>query len=98
MRDRLAIALRVSSAVLILCGYGALASVTAYPPFIMGIPILALALMPFGEHLDARHSAYRIITNALTIAFGCFLPLLFMLLGLLNTVIALVIYIQVYVL
>jgi len=93
MRDRLNLALHVATACLVLCGFASLTSIRGYPTFILLLPILTLLFMPIGERLDHRFPGYRIISNAITIAFGCFLPLMFLSLGLLYSVIGLIFFI-----
>lgn len=96
MRSRVSTALRLSTAVLILAGYLALATVHAYGPMILAIPAAILPLAPLGEACDRRFSAYRVITRAAAIIYGCFIPLTVLILGLMNAVIALIVFIQIY--
>lgn len=93
MRNRLSVALHISTGFMVFFGFASLTSVRGYPSTLLLLPLITLLIMPFGERLDLRYPGYRIITNALTIAFGCFLPLLFLSLGLLYSVIGLVFFI-----
>lgn len=95
MRDRLTISLRLSSMAVILSGYLALAAVREYGNAILIIPISFLVLGPVGVWLDKSYSAYRVLMRAALIAYGCFIALTVLQLGLLNAVIMLVIVLQV---
>lgn len=88
--------LRVSSSVLVLSGYLALTTVRGYPALLLILPIVLVALAPLAERIDARYKMYRNLTFALTVAFGCFIPLMWFSLGILNGVITLTIFIQAY--
>lgn len=94
MHKRVLWALYISSAALVLSGYLALASVREYGVVVLLAPITIAILWPLGEYLDARFPAYRIITKALVIAYLCFIPLTLFVFGLLNAVVALVIFVQ----
>lgn len=96
MASRVHTWLRVSSSVLVLSGYMALTTVRGYPAAILLLPFLLIAIAPLAERIDARHKMYRNITFALTVAFGCFIPLMWFSLGILNGVITLTIFIQAY--
>jgi len=86
--------LRVSSSLVLLSGYLALASVRGYPALLVALPLAAIALTPYCEQWDAGNKKYRTLTTALTIIYACFLPFSFYLLGGLNGVVALVMFIQ----
>jgi len=88
--------LRRSTSVFVLAGYLALAAVPQIGPAILLIPILAISCWRLGEQLDAKHTAYGVLSRAITIAYFCFLPLSLAKLDLLPTVVMLVIYIQCY--
>lgn len=94
MHKRVIWALRISSAALVLSGYLALASVREYGVVVLLAPLTIALLWPLGEYLDTRFPAYRVITKALAIAYLCFIPLTLFVFGLLNAVIALVIFVQ----
>lgn len=89
-------ALRASSGLLFLAGYMALASVQGMGAALLIAAVVVLALSPFAERLDRASQGYRLITRAITVVYFCLLPLSWLNLGLLNAVIALVIYIQFY--
>lgn len=94
MYDRVRIALKLSTCALVFAGYMALASVREYGGGLLIIPCILCLGMPVGERLDRRSALYRIFTKAVSILYFCFIPLSIIALGLLDGVIALVIYIQ----
>lgn len=94
MYDRVRTALKLSTCGLIFAGYMALASVRGYGSAMLLIPVLICLAMPIGEWLDRRFAPYRVLTRATSILYFCFIPLSVIVLGLLDGVIALVIYIQ----
>ncbi len=94
MYDRVRIALKLATCALIFAGYMALASVRGYGSAVLIIPVLICLAMPIGEWLDRRFALYRVLTKAISIMYFCFIPLSVIALGLLDGVIALVIYIQ----
>lgn len=96
MPDRVLAWLRVSTATLVFSGYLALTTVRGYSTMLLLIPAILIALAPLAERIDARYPIYRSATRAITIAFGCFIPLLWYSLGMLDGVIALTIFIQAY--
>lgn len=98
MHKRIEIALRVSSACLVLAGYLALASVPEYGILLMAIPLLAILFGPLGEWLDSHAAAYRWLSKGLL--FVCLIVIPFAVAGmpLLHAVIALIIFVQVYIL
>jgi len=83
-------------ALLFFSGYLALATVREYGTGLLLLPALVLLLTPLCERLDAASAGYRAITKAISYVYGCFIPLSLFMLGLLNGVVALVIFIQVY--
>ncbi len=88
--------LRVSACALAFLGYAALGTTSRYGPAMMLVPVIAIALMPLGEWLDARSGGYRAISGALSVALVAALPVVFNIVNLLDAVTFLVIYIQVY--
>ncbi|MBW7864158.1 MAG: DUF3488 domain-containing protein [Candidatus Hydrogenedentes bacterium] len=98
MRDRLSLLVRLSSYAVILFGYLSLASVRGYGVVMLAPPLLFFLLAPVGERLEAHHAWYRNLKLAACITYGCFIPLSVIQLGLMNAVIALVIFIQGYLL
>jgi hypothetical protein len=98
MLDQPGLALRISTALLVLSGYFALASVRGYSALILVPPIIAILCGPFGERLDAASPLYRRLSLGISIACFLALPVLGVSLGLLATVLLLVVYIQLYLL
>ncbi len=96
MRDRAAIALRVSSGALVLAGYLAMAALDDYGPGILAIPLVFLALTPLGEWLERRFKAYRVLSTATLILCLCSIPLALLVFGLLGAVVTLVMFVQAY--
>ncbi|HEO71688.1 MAG TPA: DUF3488 domain-containing protein, partial [Candidatus Hydrogenedentes bacterium] len=97
MRNGTTIALRIASAVLVFSGYLALASTHEFGPAMLMIPLLFLPLAPLGEWLDGRYPVYRKITGVCSLmCFGLVLAAPSLNFRLLESVIALVVYIQVY--
>ncbi len=96
MLKRLNFALRLSTAALVLSGYMAMASLYAYGPAILTFPLLLFLLNPLGEYLDRHFAAYRTLANAAAVAYLCFIPFTVLVFGLLNAVVALVVFIQAY--
>jgi len=88
--------LRWSTAALVLSGYFALASVPHLGPLVLLLPLIAIALSSVGERLHTTYPIYGVITRALTIAYLCFLPLSVLTLSILNAVMLLVAFIQIY--
>jgi protein-glutamine gamma-glutamyltransferase len=87
-------AMRFSSALLVLAGYMALAATEAHSAAIILIPVILLAFTPGAEWLDGRTKVYRYLMLGVTLLFGLCLPLLVRVLGLLEAVVVLVVFIQ----
>lgn len=87
-------ALAASTGLLFLAGYMALASVQSYGTPLLVAAVIVLALSPLGERLDRAAPGYRMITKAVAVAYFCFIPVSVFAFGLLNGVIALIIFIQ----
>jgi transglutaminase-like putative cysteine protease len=94
MRNRVNIALRVSTAGLVMSGYLALASVREYGAAALLVPAVLLIAGPAGQWCDRRYAGYRKLVRAGLIAYLCFIPLTVLSLGLLDAVMALVIVLQ----
>ncbi|MBI1320773.1 MAG: DUF3488 domain-containing protein [Candidatus Hydrogenedens sp.] len=94
MRDGALFPLRICASLVLLSGYLALAAVHGYPGLLVALPLAAIALTPICERWDQNHRHYRTATMAITIVYACFLPFSFFLLGPLNGVVALVMFIQ----
>jgi hypothetical protein len=88
--------LSLSTALLVLAGYLALAATSEYGVDIVLIPAATTALAPLCEWLDQRSRIYRRVSTAITIIFSGLLPYVVKTLGLLHGVIVLVIFIQVH--
>lgn len=88
--------LRASTAVLVFSGYLALTTVRGYSMLLLWLPALLILLAPVAERIDRRYKVYRTVSFAITVAFGCFIPLMWFSLGILDGVITLTIFIQAY--
>ena len=89
-------ALRVSSAVLVACGYLALATTPAYPLTIVLVPFTLFLLAPLGERLDRHFPVYRKITYWVSIVTLLTAIVSIFFIQLLGGVTVLVMYIQAY--
>lgn len=89
-------ALRVSSAVLVACGYLALATTPAYPLTIVLVPFALFLLAPLGERLDRHFPVYRRITYWVSIVTLLTAIVSIFFIQLLGGVTLLVMYIQAY--
>jgi transglutaminase-like putative cysteine protease len=94
MRDSLHHALRIATGLVVISGYLALASVRDYGPIFVVPGALLLLLSPLGEWLDGRYTAYRSFMRAITFVYFCFIPYTLLVLGVLDGVIALIVFIQ----
>lgn len=90
------ISLRIATSLLVLSGYFALSAVREYGALLLAPGIAMVLLAPAGEYLDRRFRAYRTLTGAITFVYFCFIPFTVLTLGILNGVIALVIFIQIH--
>lgn len=98
MRRQVDMILRIASAVLVFSGYLALASVRLYGPGLLLIPLVALPLAPIGTILEKKSHLWRIARRGVAIGYIGFLPFSLQLFGLMDAVILLVIFIQLYLL
>ncbi len=98
MGDHLSLILRLSSACLVFSGYMALASVLRYGAVFLFAPALLLPLSPLGAYAERRFFFYRMARRLAAVAYGCFIPFSLSILGLMDAVVALVIFIQAYLL
>lgn len=98
MRDRLSIVLHLSSGLLVFAGYLALASVLQYGLGMVLLPLILLFLAPMGSWMENRFHFWRLLRRVIAIVYLCFIPLSLSMLGLMDAVIALVIFIQAYLL
>ena len=96
MRRGVGRGLRVAAYVLLACGYLALATTPNYSASVLIVPVVLIVLAPLGEWLDESFPVYRRITPWLNLAYILFIPISYMLFGLLGAVACLVIYVQVY--
>ena len=90
------IALRLSSFALLASGYFALAATPRFSTGTVAIPCALLLLLPVGEWLDGRFVHYRQLWRWVSIGYLLFIPVSLLLLDLLGSVIALLVYIQAY--
>jgi len=94
MSSRVHLVLQLSTMALVFSGYLALAAVPDFGTGILLIPVLLFAFMPLGERLDARFTWYSAIFKGLTLLYCAFIPLSWLTLGPLPSVILLTMYIQ----
>ena len=94
MPDRVSIVLRTASYAVVLLGFLALASVREYGAVMVLPPLLFIALAGLGERLEREHASFGTLKKALCITYGCFIPLTLFALGLMQAVVALIIFIQ----
>jgi hypothetical protein len=94
MRDRVSMVLRTASHAVVLLGFLALACVREYGTVMILPPLAFIALAGLGERLERDRPGFRTLKRALCITYGCFIPLSLFMLGLMQAVIALVIFIQ----
>lgn len=88
--------LRLSIVILVFTSHMGLGTTFRYSQISPIIPLTIILAMPIGEWLDRSFPAYRKITNLMTIAMLVFLPLLALRSDLMDTVIVLFMYIQIY--
>jgi len=88
--------LKFATILLVLSGYFGLITTYNYGPDILIVPLAAIALMPAGEWLDRRFRIYRRFTSAAILVFVTVSFYLARRYTPLDSVIALVIFIQVY--
>ena len=98
MRNRLSLVLHLSSGVLILSGFLALASVLQYGLGMLLLPLMLLPLAPIGSYMEKHVYLWRLLRRAAALVYMCFIPFSVSMLGLMDAVIALVIFIQAYLL
>ncbi len=98
MRDRLSIVMRVASGTLVFSGYLALASVLQYGPGILLLPAILLPLAPMGAWLEQHVYAWRVLRRVVALIYLCFIPFSLGVFTLIDAVVALVIFIQAYLL
>lgn len=98
MRPHIDKLLQVATGFLVMAGYLALATTERAPALFVVLPVVFLALAPFGQWMDRRFPPYRQLTTVMNMLYLVAIPLMFSRLSLLDTVTALVIYIQFYLL
>lgn len=86
--------LRISSFLVVLSGYLAIATAPRFSGFLVIIPILLTGLMPLGEWLDGRFRGYRRLSRAAVILYLVFIPMSLLIWDLLISVISLIIFVQ----
>lgn len=88
--------LRLATVLVVIVGYFGLTTTPRFNPVILLVPALALAFMPLGERLDARFRIYRQITSFIILAYIFSFVTIAQRYSLLDAVISLVIFVQVY--
>lgn len=88
--------LKLATILLTLVGYFGLTSTFRYGPSLLFIPLAGIAFMPIGEWLDARYTVYRRITTGIIIVYAFVFVMIAREASLLDAVISLVIFIQLY--
>lgn len=97
MHRSVTIALKTATACLVFSGYWALTTTIDYGAGILLIPIVALAAMPLAERLHLTFpKTFQVLTQTVAFAYFILLPVTFFNLRLIDWVIALVMFIQVY--
>ncbi len=96
MHRRIERRLKFATILLVLSGYLGLITTFSYGPDVLIVPLAAIALMPVGEWFDRRFPAYRRFTSAVILAFIALSFIVVRRFSLLDGVIALVMFIQVY--
>ncbi len=96
MRKSVERALFISSAVLVLAGYGALAASGVIGPLLLLPPLALFFISPLAEYLDEKHRSYRTFTSAVTVLFTLLTLATYFVLGLFATVLVLVSFIIVH--
>lgn len=98
MHKQLNLALRISSTVLVFSGYLALASVRVYGLGLLLIPMVVLPLAPLGAYWEKKSHVWRVLRRGIAVGYMGFLPFSLQLFGLMDAVILLVVFIQIYLL
>ena len=88
--------LKLSIAILVFSSYMGLATTFRYSQMSAIVPLTVILTMPLGEWMDRTFSVYRKVTNVTSVAVLLMLPMIALQSGLMDTVIALFIYIQIY--
>lgn len=96
MPNSILTALRTASLLVIIAGFLALSTTSEYDATLVLIPIILGAIMSICEQLDVQFTGYRKMTTAINVVVFPAVLVAPMFLGLLNAVIMLVIYIQIY--
>ncbi len=94
MPDRVSMVLRTASYAVVLLGFLALASVREYGAVMVLPPLAFIALAGLGERLERDRPGFSTLKRAICITYGCLIPLSLFTLGLMQAVVALVIFIQ----
>jgi len=88
--------LRISSFLVILSGYLAIATAPRFGGSLVMIPIVLTGLMPLGEWLDGRFRGYRRLTRAAVVLYLVFIPMSLLIWDLLAAVMSLIVFVQAY--
>ena len=98
MADRTGRLLRWATHAVVFLGFAGLATVRGYGAVMLLPPLLLVPLAAIGERLEREWPHFRSVKLAMVITYACFIPLSLIQLGLMNAVLALVVFILVYLL
>lgn len=87
---------RAATCTTVFLSYLALNATPEFAPTVLLLPAVAIALMPSAERLDKKFGVYRRITSGVALAYAASLYFIFRAAGLLDGVIFLVMFIQLY--
>lgn len=96
MRSRTEGRLKLAISGLVLVSYFGLTSTFRYSPTALLVPVLAILFMPTGEWLDRKFRSYRQLTSLLIMLYILSVPFIIRSYRLLDAVVSLVMFIQVY--
>ncbi len=98
MADRTGRLLRWATHAVVFLGFAGLSTVRGYGAVMLLPPLLLVPLAAIGERLEREWPHFRSVKLAMVITYACFIPLSLIQLGLMNAVLALVVFILVYLL
>lgn len=96
MPKRISLAASFVTFLLMFAGFLALGSVRQYGLGLLVIPLVLFPLAPVGTYLEDHSALWRWLRKVAVILYICFLPISLQILGLMDAVITLVIFIQAY--
>ena len=96
MRSGVERRLKLWVSVLVFLGYFALTMTYQYGQTLLLIPVLAVGFMPIGEGLDRRFGWYRQVTSFGILVFILSIPIIIQVYDLLDAVVSVVIFAQIY--